>query len=416
MFGKYKIFKIILVGAVGVMSLFLISNYSNIPLNGIKNLASVFFVNSTTSKQLINDYAQAKETSKKINILIMPGHDMGKGGTEFRGLKERDLNIKMAEILTNLLRKNKEFNVILTRNEYTYNLEIQKYLKKNKKSIQKFIEKHKETMGNLVKSGLVDTRKGVEHNNAPSDTVMRLYGINKWANDNNIDLVVHVHFNDYPGRRYNRVGKYSGFTIYVPEHQFSNAEASKDVSSKVFKQLNKYFASSNLPAEKSGVVEDQELIAVGSFNTLDPAVFLIEYGYLYESQFINSNTRITALREMAKQTYLGIVDFFENKSIAKTNTKNTAILSYSWGSNLKRGVHGSRDVYALQVALSMKSFYPPITRSKNDCPINGNFGPCTQRAVINFQKKYGIKPASGFVGPITRLELNKLFLKSIFFR
>ncbi len=409
MFGKYKIFKIILLGGVGLMSLFLISNYSDISLSGVKNLASVFFVNSTTSKQLINDYAQAKKTNKKINILIMPGHDIGKGGTEFRGLKERDLNIKMAEILTNLFRKNKEFNVILTRNEDRYNPEIQTYLKKNRKSIQGFIRKHKETMGGLVKSGLVDMRKGVEHNSAPSDTVMRLYGINKWANDNSIDLVIHVHFNDYPGRRHSRAGKYSGFTIYVPERQFSNAEASKDVSNKVFKQLNTYFASSDLPIENAGVVEDQELIATGSFNTLDPAVFLIEYGYLYEPQFMNPNTRITALREMAEQTYLGVVGFFKDKGTARPDIEDTATLPYLWNKNLKRGVRGNRDVYALQVALSVKSFYPPLFKSKNDCPINGNFGPCTQRAVIDFQKKYDIKPASGFVGPITRIELNKLF-------
>ena len=36
-----------------------------------------------------------------------------------------------------------------------------------------------------------------------------------------------------------------------------------------------------------GVVEDQELIAIGSFNTLNPIGLLIEYGYIYESQFYN---------------------------------------------------------------------------------------------------------------------------------
>lgn len=36
------------------------------------------------------------------------------------------------------------------------------------------------------------------------------------------------------------------------------------------------------------------------------------------------------------------------------------------------------------------------------------FGPETLRAVISFQNKYNIKPASGFVGPLTRAYLNNL--------
>jgi peptidoglycan hydrolase-like protein with peptidoglycan-binding domain len=36
------------------------------------------------------------------------------------------------------------------------------------------------------------------------------------------------------------------------------------------------------------------------------------------------------------------------------------------------------------------------------------FGAKTKQAVIKFQKKHGIVPASGFVGPITRAYINKL--------
>jgi Putative peptidoglycan binding domain len=40
--------------------------------------------------------------------------------------------------------------------------------------------------------------------------------------------------------------------------------------------------------------------------------------------------------------------------------------------------------------------------------VNGKFGPMTKKAVIAFQKKYGIKPAIGIVGPKTVAKLNAL--------
>ncbi len=264
-------------------------------------------------------------------------------------------------------------------------------------------------MDSLVQSGLVDIRKGIERNNAPSATAIRLYGINKWANENNIDIVVHLHFNDHPGRKYNQRGEYSGVTIYIPEKQFSNAKASKALAETVFKRLTTYSARSNMPLEREGVVEDQELIAIGAYNTLDPAVLLIEYGYIYETQFINPKTRTLAIEESALQTYLGILDFFGIKELEKENIYNTAALPYLWDNNLKKGTRGSKDVFALQTALAFQFFYPPAQKSKNDCPVNGNFGPCTARAVIDFQKKYDIEPASGFVGPLTRSKLNEFY-------
>jgi peptidoglycan hydrolase-like protein with peptidoglycan-binding domain len=36
------------------------------------------------------------------------------------------------------------------------------------------------------------------------------------------------------------------------------------------------------------------------------------------------------------------------------------------------------------------------------------FGLSTKAAVIKFQKKYGIKPANGLVGPLTRKKIDSL--------
>lgn len=392
-----------------IFILFGAARLSNIHLDGIKNLAGVFFVDSITEKDLQNNYSLAKKGSGKIKILIVPGHDEGRGGTEFNGVKERDMNIEMAETLTRLLRKEKAFEVLLTRNRYEYNKEIQKYIKENYDAIKKFQKKYKNTMKSLMLSGLVDTRKGVEHNNAPSATAIRLYGINKWANENNVDMVIHIHFNDYPRRSYLQSGKYSGFTIYVPERQFSNAKASLALAKNVLERLQRYSAVSDMPLENTGVVEDQELIAVGAYNTLDPAVLLLEYGYIYEAKFTSLEVRSLAIKELATQTYLGILDFFDAKNLSKNPVQNTATLPYLWNSNLKKGVRGDKSVFAMQTALVLQSLYPPEQKNKNDCPVNGNFGPCTMHAVVDFQKKYEIKPASGFVGKLTRSKLNELY-------
>ncbi len=393
-----------------IFILFSIIYLSGISLDGLKNLAGVFFINSTTKKSLDNDYLTAEKGGAKVKILIVPGHYGAiHGGTEFRGVKERDLNIKMAESLAQLFGKNKNFKVFIARDENGYNKNIQKYIQTNYKAIKAFRKGNKETMDSLVSSGLIDIRNKVEHNSAPSATVIRLYGINKWADENDIDIVIHAHLNDYPNRKYNRPGKYSGTAIYIPEKQFSNAQASLALAKNVLKRISKYSAISNLPLERGGIIGDQELIAIGAYNTLNPAVMLIEYGYIYEAKFMSPNVRMPAIKELAMQTYLGVLDFFGAKKIEKDSLDNTSTLPYTWKNNLKKGMRGSKDIFALQTALAFQSLYPPAYKNENNCPINGNFGPCTDRAIINFQKKYNIKPAYGFVGPLTRFELNKLY-------
>jgi len=131
------------------------------------------------------------------------------------------------------------------------------------------------------------------------------------ANENKIDIVIHIHFNDYPRRNQKQAGRYSGFAIYVPEPQFSNGRASKALADSVSSQLKKNFPVSNMPLEKSGVVEDQNLIATGANNSLDSAVLFIEYGYIYESQFVNPQTQLSAIKELTFQTHQGIKNFLD---------------------------------------------------------------------------------------------------------
>jgi N-acetylmuramoyl-L-alanine amidase len=372
----------------------------------LKNfLAGIFFIDSITENSLKNDYLVAKNGGQKLKILIVPGHDNESWGTEFRGIKEADLNLELAENLANFLRQEKEFEVILARDKNGYNLALLNYFSRNEGEIKKFIQENVELTNYYIDWGVVEKyTKGVVHNAASEEIVLKLYGINKWANENKIDIAIHVHFNDDPQRSYYGIGKYTGFAIYVPEKQFSNAKGSMALAKPLFNQLRKYFPISDLPKEKSGIVEDQKLIATGSYNTLDAAGLLIEYGYIYEPQFTNPEIRPLAMEELAFQTYAGIKNFFEGGQ-----NRSSVLLPHFWEESLSKGMKNNKEVFILQAALVLEDLYPPENFRKNDCPISGNFGECTLAALQEFQKKYGIEPASGFFGPLTRKKLNEIY-------
>src|SRR6185436_8364106 len=135
----------------------------------------------------------------------------------------------------------------------------------------------------LLGNGTVSKVKdGVIHNSAPPNVALRLFGINKWVNENKVDLAIHVHFNDYPRRNRSIAGEYSGFSIYVPEKQYVNSTTTLAIADSVFNRLDKYNPVSDFPKEDDGIVEEQELIAIGANDTLSAPSMLIEYGYIYE--------------------------------------------------------------------------------------------------------------------------------------
>lgn len=73
--------------------------------------------------------------------------------------------------------------------------------------------------------------------------------------------------------------------------------------------------------------------------------------------------------------------------------------TFSFATNLSEGM-SSDDVRELQERLRAEGFFTFPTST-------GYFGPITKAAVIAYQTAKGITPAVGFVGPITRGELNK---------
>lgn len=181
--------------------------------------------------------------------------------------------------------------------------------------------------------------------------------------------------------------------------------------------MEKYFAKSNLPAESSVLIEDQELIAVGSNASRDGVSVLVEYGYIYEPQFSNQGTRDIALKEMAYQTYAGIKKFFGGNALP-VNAYETTLLPHKWENSLKKGMEGLEDIIKLQTALRQEGLYPPESKNLEECPVNGVFKNCTYESVKKFQEKYSdeilkengkTEKASGFAGPKTLAKLNELY-------
>lgn len=386
----------------------------NLPYVGpaLRYLAGPFFAERITPEQILADYK-----ASKVKILIVPGHDNDSFGTRFKEIKEAQMNAELSQELFEFFQKDDKFEVYATRIQNgDYSQWFSDYFESNKEEIRKFRENSWEQMRQAVEQGMSAGDNQVYHNSATEDDSLKLYAVNKWANENKVKIVFHIHFNDYPGRKTSQPGKYTGFSIYVPEYQLPNHRASSKMAESLKNQMEKYFAKSDLPAESSILIEDQELIAVGSNASRDGVSVLVEYGYIYEPQFANQETRETVLKEMAYQTYAGIKKFFDEK-ISDKNYETT-LLPHVWDSPLKKGMDGKKDIISLQMALKQERLYPPEQKTLEECPINGVFRSCTYEAVKKFQEKYAdevlrendkMETASGFVGPKTLAKLNELY-------
>jgi hypothetical protein len=137
---------------------------------------------------------------------------------------------------------------------------------------------------------------------------------------------------------------------------------------------------------------------------------LIEYGYIYEPQFTNSNIHDTAIKDLAFQTYLGLQDFLDNNSaLSSSGYFDTLVMPYTWNKPIADNKDNANDVYALQTALVFDGVYPPQGKTFSDCPRTGSVGACTVSAIEDFQNRRGIRGEKGVAGRKTLEELNKSF-------
>lgn len=410
-------------GSVVVALVFFLAGGATITERAMKNVsvalqeAAAFLAPTITVTELRSTYENAPKDAtvpalpappasvRPVRILLVPGHEPGYGGTAFQNVIERDIVVDIAEKLAALLQKNPRYEVTVARTKDAWKPVFAGYFAVQWENIKAFRAEQKQEINSYFESGaLVSSRDQVHHNKTEENVALRLYGINKWAGENDIDITLHLHVNDYPGHR-KEVGKYSGFTVYVQDRQFANGEASRAVGEAIANRLNAYHATSTLPVESAGVLEDQKLIAVGSHNSVDNASVLIEYGFIYEPQFLNEDILPLAEFDYAYETYLALQDFFGDS----LSTYGSGALPYEWSSVLKKGEEGAQ-VYALQSALRYVGYYPPKGEAFSDCPISGHFGPCTERALKTFQTVNGIE-ATGIFGPQTRTALSAVFPK-----
>lgn len=247
-----------------------------------------------------------------IRILLVPGHDNESSGAQYGNVKEASMNLAVASRIYNILKKDERFDVYITRDTKGYTKEFADYFADTKSEIRSFITEAKKSTKDQVANGDFVEKQNVPHNKASPDMALRLYGFNKWASDNKMDAVIHVHFNDYPRKYKWTVGKYTGFAIYIPDEQFENSETSLNLANNIFYKLKTKYKTSNYVNELGGIIYDQKLIATGANNTLDASVrsVLIEYGYIYDKKLKTSTMRQRAYSNMAKLTAGGIEDYF----------------------------------------------------------------------------------------------------------
>jgi len=359
---------------------------------------------SESAAELQAKYAAYPVTGQKIKVLIVPGHEPDYGGAEFADVKERDLVVPIADALAAQLRVDPHFEVVETRSATAWDPTFAAYFKSAWRSIESFITANKKATTRAISKGSLDAdEESVDHITADPDVAKRLFGITKWADDNGVDLAIHIHLNDAPGHSTADPGPYSGFALYVPDHQFSNGAPSLAVANALAVRLNAYHATSTLTGESAGVVEDQDLIAVGADDTASYPSVIAELAYIYEPQFWHPQARAIATTDYANELYQGVEDFFGVKTASKYGT---TVLPYPFAGTPLIAT-SSPEAYALQATLHRLGYYPPAGEGFMDCPVSGLMGPCTVTALKAFQKSQGFEQ-TGTLGPKTRAAFKKL--------
>lgn len=280
--------------------------------------ASVFFFDSSTSDMLHTAYAAASTSGKPVSMLIVPGHDQAASGTSYRGISEADLTLATGQKLMALFAGEKNIAPLIARQDGWYIPALADFFVKSRATILEYRASQISLMDRLVSLGQVHSDIIVDHNVAPGEVALRLYGINLWANQNGVNFLIHIHYNDIP--RANRAvpGPYTGFAIYIPEHQYSNYKGSLALAQAIEKSLEAHgHTVSTHPLEKVGIIEDQGLIATGSHNSVDAAAVLVECAYIYEPQLQTPALRDAAEQSYAASIYQGIENFFASSTVLK---------------------------------------------------------------------------------------------------
>jgi len=282
------------------------------------------FIHSNTTKKESEAVAIVPPAiTKPFTILIVPGHDTDtdcsnsqtcNSGARFRNLYERDLVVDLANNISTLLAQDPNYKVIVARDKKVWNPIFANYFANNQQAILDFKDQHQAAYKLLIASGQKKVVPDMgQHTKADQETALELYGINKWADENKVDLIIHLHFNNSTRRNINLPGSHSGFDVFIPDKQRVNAVTSRTVAEDIYRELQKKFNPEAPGSNFESLFEDQSLIALGASDTLTKPALLIEYAYIYEKKLQTTASRKQTLGQMAEQTVTGIKDYFSGK-------------------------------------------------------------------------------------------------------
>jgi N-acetylmuramoyl-L-alanine amidase len=244
-----------------------------------------------------------------LTILLVPGHNTDTGGASFKGVYERDLVVEVADDISALLGGDPKYKIIVARDKQVWNPIFADYFINNKQAILDFKNERQATYKLLVASGEEKIVPDMgEHTVVGPTATIELYGINKWANESDVDLIIHLHFNNSTRKNVKLPGPRHGFVMYIPQKQNVNAATSREVAQYIYNELKKKL-SPEAPGYYNSLFEDQSLIALGASNTLTKPSMLIEYEYIYDKVLQDKTSRDKALEQMAEQTVAGIQDY-----------------------------------------------------------------------------------------------------------
>lgn len=369
--------------------------------------ASKSYEETVSADDLAIAYQEASSGGEKVRILIMPGHEPMYGGAEFMGYYEREFVVDIAERLKRELETDPNFEVLVARGNTGWNDDFTSYFDRQMRKITRFVEDYKEDYQKLVDRGRVkEPEHTATHNSVSSDVAHRLYGVSKWSNENEVDLVLHLHLNDEAGRPATERGVHSGAAIYIPDSIYGNADTSRAIAEPIFDRLLRTNAKSTFGPEQDGIIESRELIAIGAFNTSEAPSLLLEYGYLYEPRLTGDGARDSVFADFAFQTAQGVKDFFGSPGRPRFDTR---VLPYTFSSDLlattTATTTNATGIYALQALLRDLDLYPGSEASLGVCPVSGLLNECTTLAVKAFQARNNLEQ-TGTLGPRTRAALN----------
>jgi len=262
-----------------------------------------YFLQSASLSSLEETYLHPE---KKLRILLVPGHTNDSPGAIYKDSKEVDFTFELTEQLYKSFLKEgwADVEIASLRNEDVNG--FRSFFIEKGSDIEAFEKYQKGISEELRNRLLVEEMEEDNHVTAKRDIAELLYGINHYANKNDFDIVLHIHFNDYPRSDINEAGVFSGYALYVPDSIFSNSEVSLEIANSIAQELAVNYATSSHPLENKGVIESKELIAVGAHNTARTPAIVIEYAYIYEPFLHSVISRQEVFETMVDATIEGI--------------------------------------------------------------------------------------------------------------